>query len=158
MNRQNPLFSALGRIPSGIFIVTVGHGENATGMLASWVQQCSFDPPLLSMAVARDRPVNTLLVDDAPFVVHILAEDQTDLIAHFGRGFAPGERAFTGLEITESSGSVPILKESLAYLDCRVAGRFAPGDHDIIIGRIEAGGVQNDGKPMIHVRKQGSHY
>ena len=32
--------AALGRIPSGLFVLTLRHGGRETGMLASWVQQC----------------------------------------------------------------------------------------------------------------------
>ena len=49
------LFAALGRVPSGLFILTARHGHRETGMLASWVQQCSFDPPQLSLCLRRGR-------------------------------------------------------------------------------------------------------
>ena len=39
---SKPLAAALGKVPSGLFILTVGRGQAETGMLASWVQQCSF--------------------------------------------------------------------------------------------------------------------
>ena len=53
---------ALGRIPSGLFVVTVCRGDVETGMLASWVQQCSFEPPQLDrLSVRRDRTVNDWL-------------------------------------------------------------------------------------------------
>ena len=57
--RDKELGSALGRIPSGLFILTVGQGEAETGMLASWVQQCSFDPPRVSVAIQPQREINT---------------------------------------------------------------------------------------------------
>ena len=31
---------ALGKIPSGLFVVTVRRDEAETGLLASWLQQC----------------------------------------------------------------------------------------------------------------------
>ncbi len=43
---HTPIAQVLGRIPSGIFVLTVGDDTGReTGMLASWVQQASFDPP-----------------------------------------------------------------------------------------------------------------
>src|SRR5450755_3545408 len=83
--------AALGRVPSGLFIVTARRGEAETGMLASWVQQCSFEPPQLSMCLRRGRDMNAWLEVGAPFTVNILQEDSTDLIAHFGRGFGVDE-------------------------------------------------------------------
>ncbi len=40
-----------------------GHGrqgEVKTGMLASWVAQASFNPPGLTIAVAKDRAIESL--------------------------------------------------------------------------------------------------
>ena len=95
--RRKKLLAALGRIPSGLFIVTVRHGDAETGLLASWVQQCSFDPPQISVAVKSGRDVWSWLTEGAAFTVNILDDSQSDMIGHFGRGFALTEPAFTGL-------------------------------------------------------------
>src|SRR2546422_30057 len=70
-----------------------------TGMLASWVQQCSFQPPQISVAVHRDREIAKLLTPGSPFTLNILDDTQTDMIVHFGRGFKLSEPAFTDLEL-----------------------------------------------------------
>ena len=90
---------ALGRIPSGIFVLTARHEANETGMLASWVQQCSFDPPQVVLAVNKERYVLDWLTSDAPFTLNILAEEQSHLLKHFARGFEPGQPAFEGLSV-----------------------------------------------------------
>lgn len=152
------LAAAVGRIPSGLFIVTVRQGDSETGFLASWVQQCSFQPFQLSVAVKGGRAVADWLTPDSPFVVNILEEDQTDLLVHFGKGFALGDPAFNGLEVDRSIAGAPVLTEALAFLDCRVAGRCQAGDHDLILARVIGGRVLTEGRPMVHVRKNGSHY
>jgi len=151
------MVAALGRIPSGLFVLTVRHGDAETGMLASWVQQCSFEPPQLSIALRRDRDVNDWLTPDAVFVLNILDDSQTDMIVHFGRGFALNAPAFTDLDV-DRTGNGPVLREALAYLECRVASRCGAGDHDLLIARIVGGRVLNEGHPMVHIRKNGSHY
>jgi flavin reductase (DIM6/NTAB) family NADH-FMN oxidoreductase RutF len=150
--------AALGRVPSGLFIITAAQGDQTTGMLASWVQQCSFDPPQITFAIQRNRPVIAWLGDGAPFVVNILDDTQTDMIAHFGRGYDLGVPAFTGLEIEASPHGPPILTDALAYLECTVAGRCQAADHDLIIGRVIGGRVLGEGQPMVHLRKSGLHY
>ena len=54
---SDALAAALGRIPSGLFVLTATSGGAETGMLASWVQQCSFDPPQVTVAVNKERDV-----------------------------------------------------------------------------------------------------
>ena len=156
--RHKQMTAALGRIPSGLFVLTVRHGEAETGMLASWVQQCSFEPPQISIALKSDRPVWAWLSDGAPFTLNILDDSQTDIVGHFGRGFALQEFAFTGLTVERPNGAAPVLNEALAYLECRVAGRVSAGDHDLLIGLVVGGAMLSDGQPMVHVRKNGSHY
>jgi flavin reductase (DIM6/NTAB) family NADH-FMN oxidoreductase RutF len=152
------LAAALGRIPSGLFIVTARQGQSETGLLASWVQQCSFDPPQVSLAVRRDRDLLGWLTPGAAFTVNILDDTQTDMIVHFGKGFALAEPAFTGLDIDRPGGAPPVLREALAYLECRVVGHHPAGDHDLIVGRVVAGSLLGEGQPMVHVRKSGMHY
>jgi flavin reductase (DIM6/NTAB) family NADH-FMN oxidoreductase RutF len=152
------VMAALGRVPSGLFILTMRHGAAETGMLVSWVQQCSFDPPQLSVAVGRDRALSGWLVEGAALTLNIVAEGHRGLVSHFGKGFAAGEPAFTGLEVLRPDGAAPVLAEALAYLHCRVTGRFPAGDHDLVLARVVGGQVQHDGRPTVHVRKSGSHY
>lgn len=47
---------AVGHIPSGLFVVAIKDGENKDGYLASWVQQVSFKPLLVSLAISPSRP------------------------------------------------------------------------------------------------------
>src|SRR5215210_787249 len=117
---QRQLAAALGRIPSGLFILTVARDGIETGMLASWVQQCSFDPPQLTVAVQRGREIATLLTAGTAFTLNILEVSQTDMIVHFGRGFALKDAAFTGLDVRREPPKGPVLNEALAYLECRV--------------------------------------
>jgi len=149
---------ALGRIPSGLFVLTVRHRGAETGMLASWVQQCSFDPPQLSIAVNRERAVSAWLTEGATLGLCVLAEGQKSLVAHFGKGFDAGEPAFTGLHLHRPDGATPILTDALAYLVCRVTGRCPAGDHDLVIARVVGGKVQSDGRPTVHIRRTGAHY
>jgi flavin reductase (DIM6/NTAB) family NADH-FMN oxidoreductase RutF len=152
------LAGALGRVPSGIFVVTVARERIATGMLASWVQQCSFHPPRITVAVQPKRAIVELLTTGAAFTLNILESSQTDIVAHFGKGFALNDDAFLGLSIERRDTGAPVLLEGLAYLDCQVVVRVTAGDHDLFIADIRAGRVLDEGQPMVHIRKNGMHY
>src|SRR5262249_3174822 len=119
--------AALGRIPSGLFVLTVRRGDKESGMLTSWVQQCSFHPPLISCVIRKDRPITSWLTPGSEFTLNILDHTQTDMVAHFGRGFDLTQPAFEDLEIDRPDGCAPVLLEALAYLVCRVMSRNAIG-------------------------------
>jgi flavin reductase (DIM6/NTAB) family NADH-FMN oxidoreductase RutF len=150
--------AAVGRVPSGLFILTARRGEVETGMLVSWVQQCSFEPLRVSVAVKHGREVLAWLTPGADFTLNVLDASETDMIVHFGRGFAIGEPAFTDLEVERPDGGAPVLSEALAYLECRVAERFDTGDHELLVADVVRGRVLGEGQPMVHVRKSGLHY
>lgn len=155
---QKPWAPALGRIASGLFILTARHGDAETGMLASWIQQCSFDPPQISLAIQRGRAITEWLTEGAAFTVNILDESQTDMLIHFGRGFELNEPAFTGLEIEHPLSGAPVLAEAVGYLECRIVGRFPAGDHDVFLAQVIGGNLLSEGHPMVHIRKSGLHY
>jgi flavin reductase (DIM6/NTAB) family NADH-FMN oxidoreductase RutF len=152
------LAAALGRIPSGIFVLTARRGKEETGLLASWVQQCSFEPPLVTVAIKRGRFLGEWLLGGAAFTLNILDETQTDMIGHFGRGFEQGEPAFTDIDAEHRPAQAAILREALAHLDCRLVSRHPGGDHDILVCEVVHGAMLSDGRPMVHVRKSGMHY
>jgi flavin reductase (DIM6/NTAB) family NADH-FMN oxidoreductase RutF len=127
-------------------------------MLASWVQQCSFEPPQVSVAIRSDREIVALLGEGSAFTLNILEAAQTDMIVHFGRGFSLAQDAFTGLDVRREPGTGPVLNEALGYLECQVVGRCNAGDHDLVFGRVLAGALLDEGQPMVHIRKNGLHY
>jgi flavin reductase (DIM6/NTAB) family NADH-FMN oxidoreductase RutF len=155
---QKQLAAALGRVPSGLFILTARQGDTETGLLASWVQQCSFKPPLLTFCVQSGRDIARLLQPGAAFTLNILDDTQTDMIAHFGKGFALTEPAFTGLDVERPADWPTVLTDALACLHGKVVARYAAGDHDLLLGEVLAGRMLGEGHPMVHVRKSGMHY
>lgn len=151
--------AALGRVPSGLFILTARQDHDETGMLASWVMQCSFDPPRVSVAVQPERRVYGWLTPGATFALNLLGEGQTALLRHFAKGFDPGQPAFEGLLTERTTDGSVILSEALGYLVCQVESRHPAGDHDLIVATVTGGRLhQSEGKPMTHVRKNGLRY
>jgi flavin reductase (DIM6/NTAB) family NADH-FMN oxidoreductase RutF len=155
---QRQLAAALGRVPSGLFVLTARQGQVETGLLTSWVQQCAFEPPTITVAIKTGRPVLLWLEEGRSFTLNILDETQTDMVAHFGRGFPLGEPAFDELDIARPEDGALVLEEALGYLQCVVDRRAPVGDHVLILARVVGGRLLGDGQPMVHVRKSGTHY
>jgi len=84
-------------------------------MLVSWVQQCGFQPPAVSVAVKGDRPLNAWLDDGAAFTLNVLDDSQTDMISHFGRGFGLDEPAFSDLEVEQFAVAATLLVDLMLY-------------------------------------------
>ena len=155
---SDELHAILGRVPSGIFILTIGTGDAATGMLASWVMQAGFEPPMVSVAVRLDRYVADWLTRGEPFVLNLVGEGQKHILKHFGKGFEPGEPAFEGLDLGPTVAGVPALVDALGCLECEPVKHVDSGDHRIFLARVSRGSASRDGAPMVHIRKSGAHY
>lgn len=150
--------SVLGRVPSGLFILTAGSGERATGMLTSWVMQAGFEPPMVTVAVKLGRYVEEWLGRGEPFVLNMVGDNNLELLKHFGKGFEPDEPAFEGLNVKHCPRAVPILADCLGYLECEPVSHVNSGDHCIFLAKVVRGALQEDAMPTVHIRKSGSHY
>jgi len=151
---------AVGRIVGSLCVLTAKEGERSSAMLASWVSQASFNPPGLTIAVAKDRAVETLTHSGNKFVLNILKEsNHLGLMKHFLKPFGPGQDRFADVNAQETENGSPILTDALAYLECSVKNRMESGDHWLVYATVENGKVLNqDGVTAVHQRKSGSHY
>jgi len=150
---------AIGRIPSGLFIVTAKKGDEQTAFLASWVQQAAFEPPLLSLAVRKGRPIEKLLAPGSVFVVHVCGKQNSDMIKHYLKNFELDKNAFADFETIEGVTGAPILTAALACIECEYYDRADAGDHVIVLGKVVEGRVLHpDDEPILHTRPTGRHY
>lgn len=149
---------AVGRIVGSLCVVTTKHGDISSAMLASWVSQATFNPPGLTVAVAKDRAIESMLHGGDKLILNVLAEGR-QLRKHFMKSFAPGEDRFANVATETSENGCPILTDALAYLECTVNNRMEAGDHWIVYAIADNGKVLNpDGITAVHHRKSGNHY
>jgi flavorubredoxin/flavin reductase (DIM6/NTAB) family NADH-FMN oxidoreductase RutF len=163
-SRSNPAVQALGRLVGSLCVVTArkGEGEAALGgaMVASWVSQASFNPPGFTVAVARERAVESLLHVGDRFALNVLAAGrETGPMRQFLQPFPPGANRFAGLELEASPGGQPLLPEALAWLEARVTARMECGDHWILYAQVSHGGLLDPaGTTAVHQRRSGANY
>ncbi|MEE8170285.1 MAG: flavin reductase family protein [Phycisphaerae bacterium] len=148
---------ALGRIPSGCAILPARSRRGATGMLASWVQQTAFEPPAVTVAVKKGRPIESYIDESGGMALNLIGEDPSAMFRHFGRGFGPGEEAFEGLQTRAVDGGIA-LDGAIAVLSCRVTAKHDAGDHWLYIAHVTAAEAPADGRPYVHLRKNGLGY
>jgi len=154
------LDKALGRISGGLYIITAKKSEVTGAMLASWVSQASFQPLGLTIAVAKDRAIESLMQVGDRFVLNVLEEgNHLALMKHFLKRFPPGADRFAGVKTQPAANGSPILTEALAYLECEVTSRMECSDHWIVYSTVQAGRVSKpDALTAAHHRKVGNYY
>jgi flavorubredoxin/flavin reductase (DIM6/NTAB) family NADH-FMN oxidoreductase RutF len=157
---DNDLDKALGRISNGLYIITTRKGEATSAMLASWVAQASMEPLGVTIAVAKDRAIESLMHVGDHFVLNVLQEgNYQHLMKHFLKRFAPGADRFEGVKVYSASNGSPILGDAVAYLECEVISRLDCHDHWLVYSTVDVGRVSNvDALTAVHHRKVGNHY
>jgi len=156
LKHKNEVGKALGKVASGLFVVTVKHDKSEDAVLASWVNQCSFDPPGLTIVLSKVRPARLLLEASGQFVVNVLGEDSNDLMKHFFG--APKGSVFEGLKVGKGFHGIKILEDAIAYLECELTQMSDVGDHILYVGEVVGGNLLKGGEPHLHVRKNGFNY
>tara|TARA_Y100001970_G_scaffold293830_1_gene443620 strand:- start:544 stop:2328 length:1785 start_codon:yes stop_codon:yes gene_type:complete len=163
-SKTDPSLMALGRIVGSLCILTASKKSDDTiinsGMLASWISQASFNPPGISVAVAKDRAVESLLQNEDKLAINILgAKNYQKVMKQFLKPFAPGENRFKGLDLEITPQSQLIIPESIAWLEATVKSRMECGDHVVIYAEINCGSLMNQNDlTAVHHRKSGENY
>lgn len=155
---KNSLARALGRIPSGLFVVTTLRDGARIGFLGSFVQQVGFEPPTVCIGVAKGRAHLENLLAGGRFALSILDKESLAAKSAFLKRLPEGVSPFDGLRVGAAPAGMPILLDALAWLECRVVGRHDTGDHAVLFGEVTDGELAREGDPHVHVRKNGLSY
>lgn len=139
------------RLTHGVYVIGVAREGQRDGFTAAWVVQASFDPLLLAVSVNPHHASRAILRSSGGFSVNVLKHGRLDLARRFGtRSRRDGDK-FAGLSWHAAAGGAPVLDDALAYFDCRVAGTFPAGDHELVLGRVVGGAILDTGAtPMTY--------
>ena len=152
---------ALGRVASGVYIVTLESAGRKDGMMASWISQAGFEPPSLVVAVNKSRPIKDALSVGSLFVVNVLSKRNMNIFKAFAKPHKEGEEdnRFEGIEVVEDVIEGPAFKEAVSYMVARVKSITDASDHLLVLGEIIDGALLNvEDEPMVHLRKDGFQY
>lgn len=151
------LGKALGRIASGVYVVTLERGGTRDGMLCTFIGQVGFEPAMVSIAVKKERPILSSMEPGSGFVLNVLGKNNMDLFKTFAKPFSEGQDRFADLALKNSSNG-PILADALSTMECSVKSHTEAGDHVVVLAEVVAGELLNEQEPMIHLRKNGFQY
>ena len=127
---------AVGRLATGVTIVSSRLGGIDHAMTANAVASVSLEPLLVLVCVEREARFHDAIVESGVWGVSILPSTgraTADWLATRGRPLhgqldrVPTHRGVTG---------VALLDESLATLECESTDTYAGGDHTIVVGRV----------------------
>ena len=128
---------AMRALAGGVSVITVGRGEDISGMTVTSVSSFSVEPPTLIVSINRQSSSWPLLKRHGVFGVNILTADQLDVAERFaGKDGAKGAARFAGAKWMTHVSGVPLLDGALAAIDCEVEEIIERHSHAIVIGRV----------------------
>ena len=132
----------------GVYVVGVRDRDQVNAFTASWIMPVSFKPPLVALSVNSEHRSYGMICNSGGFTINVLAKDHVALAARFGH---PGEK-MDGIEWTPSPHfESPLLKEGiLGWLEVAGEEEYPAGDHRLILGRVIAGEVLEEGEPLLY--------
>ena len=114
----------------------------------------------MTVSIAKERAIESLMHVGDNFVLNVLEEGKYQAkMKHFLKNFGPGEDRLEGLDIKDAENGCAMLKDSLAYLECKIENRTECGDYWLVYAVVENGDVLNiDGNTAVHHRKLALNY
>ena len=146
---QHSFRAVLGRFASGVTVVTTrDRRKRDQGMTVSAFCSVSLDPALILICVEHTSSLYAHLDKATHFTVNILSEGQEAIARRFAER---GGNRFDGLGYSRGQNGMAVLDDVLGYVECAVVARHEAGDHDVIVGEVEAA-VADEGKPLLYYR------
>lgn len=153
-----PLAQALGRVSSGLYVVTSVGPKGPLGFVGSFVSQVGFKPPTISLAIEEGRDHLAAIREHGHFGLSILDQDSSKLMGAFFKKYEEGTSPFDSMEMVETECGVPVLGGALGWLTCKLTSEHKACEHVVVFGEVLAGALLREGDPLSHVRKDGLKY
>jgi flavin reductase (DIM6/NTAB) family NADH-FMN oxidoreductase RutF len=144
--------SVLRKLTYGMYVMTaVGPGGTPAASTLTWISQCSFQPPLVMIAIQKTSQMHLAVEASGGLAVNLLGEGQREIAKAFFRAPAAdagrfGDYRYEPGPITDA----PLLTDVPAWFEARVTDRVERGDHTVFVAEVIAAGVRDETtKPLV---------
>lgn len=140
---------------TGIVVITTAQDETMVGLTANSFASMSIDPMLVVITLGKGLSSLEVFQHADHFAINMLRKDQSELGKVFA-GMIPERKAnrFEGLEITRTDNGVPLLPDTLAWMECKVYERVDVGASILYLGEVIDGGYSEGQEPLAYYQRQ----
>ncbi len=142
--------SVFRRVNRVVWVVTAADQSRRGGLVATWVSQASLDRrrPVVLAGIAPNHFTSELIDTSGAFALHLISKDQISHAWNFAIGSGRVRDKLAGLQTNTATTGSPILRDCLAWLDCRVFARLNCGDRIFYWADVVASGDIGNGQPL----------
>lgn len=149
MNDTSSVTGVLERFPYGVYVVAVSSSPHElTAIIATWVTQVSFSPPMVAVSLETG---GTLARELVPSTLFSLSSVSDNGLSSAKAVLKTGPRFSTDVAhplFAESPSGVPIFLDSIGVLECRVVGLHEAGDHHVVVAEVVRAASAGPGEPL----------
>lgn len=141
------------KITYGLYVVSSAYENNQSGYISNVVNQVSSDPVMLAVACNKDNFTSSLINQSQALGVSIIQKDaDAGIIGDFGFKTGKNVNKFENKEhFIGQSGSPILLKDTIAWFDCKVLQTVDVGTHLIYITNVlDAQIINNLWEPLTY--------
>ncbi len=142
---------------AGVTIIATGHGEDRRGLAASAVCSVSDNPPMLLVCVNKGASAHDAILENRSFCANVLARRHAEQAKVFSSSERSVERFQSGEWASLDTGA-PALMDAMACFDCQVHDTVEAGSHTVIVGRVMAMHLGEEGPPLLYGYSQFGAY
>ena len=135
---------------TGVAVVTAKYDDEQYGMTVNSFNSVSLEPPVISVALKQLTHTHALVLKSGVFAVTILGAEQQELSDRFA-GKLPGlTDRFEGVQLDRLSIDAPIIKNGLAFFNCRVMNSTPIGENTLFIAEVIDASGEGEGDPLVY--------
>lgn len=135
---------------TGVAIVTAKYNDEQYGMTVNSFNSVSLEPPVISVALKQLTHTHALVVTSGMFAVTILSAEQKELSDRFAGKITGITDRFEAVQVGRLSSDVPIIKNGLAYFNCRVMNSTPIGENTLFIAEVTDATGEGEGDPLVY--------
>ncbi|UCD62700.1 MAG: flavin reductase [Candidatus Zixiibacteriota bacterium] len=149
----------LRKLEYGVYVVTMGRGQDGNAFTASWVMQVSSDPPMIALAVHGKHQSSRLINEHKAFAVNLIGAEQEAVAKTYYGPAESGYEKLKGSSVVDAPVTgTPLIPGALGYLDCVLVDTVAAGNHTVFIGRVKAASLDNETARVMTTSSSNLHY
>lgn len=145
---QTEFRQTLGCFATGITVITaIDETGRPYGFSCQSFSSLSLDPPLISFNPSNTSTTWPAIRRAGSFCANVLSHEQQEICQVFS---VSGADKFLGVDwyAGTATGS-PIIRDVLAWLECRIEAEHEAGDHFIVVGRVLNLAVERPSAPPL---------
>lgn len=149
-NAPHGIKPALFKISYGLYIVSSKDGQKLNGQCANCVFQVTSEPPKVAIGINKENLTHQFIESSGLVGISLLGKQGHDLVRRFG--YQSGRKAdkFANTAYRIGVSGVPILDNSIAFLEGKVINKMDCGTHTLFLLDITNGDLTANEEPMTY--------